>query len=421
MSAEQRLVRFLQRVEESNDILLSNKRRLKEFIEARRAKGNAHNTCIKYLYPLYQMNALGWVTKPFEKLTKDDMQKIVIKSENTKWSAKTKKNLRVALKVFYKWLEGEEKFAPNEYPIRVKFISTTIPKRERKELEFIDIVSKDEVTKLAQYATNSIQKALLWTAYESGGRPEEIFNMKKSDIIFDTFGAKIFLKGAKSKRPVRLVAAAEPLRDWLRKHPLAKEKDFFVWVTQFSKKNRNGNKWTQMSDPAANRILKQLAEKVGIEKRITMYSLRRGRATELAANPRIPRSVLHKVMGWEEGSTISRSYVKLNDETVDEAMLSANGISVSKKEPENFIECTYCGARNTPSALNCESTECGKPLLIGIQKDMGKMVRALRGGKHELVKTILEDEEFADELLKRLSERKAEKSLADAIQKTTGY
>lgn len=386
ISPQKRLEQFLYRLQNNKDILPSNRKKIAEFIKSREAKGKAPNTSIKYLYPLYQMNALGWIKKPFEKLTKEEVEKVVIEVERKSWSPKTKKNFTVAIKVFYRWLEGEENFAPREYPNKVKFISTTIPKRDRKEITLNDLLTRDEVIKMAQHTTNPMHKALLWVAFESGGRPEEVLNLRKSDITFDVYGTKIFLSGAKSKRPSRLVSATEPLRDWLRKHPFSHEKDFDVWVTQFSKKqgqtkhleDKDGKKilnpkyftWNKLSDAGANKMLKELARKCNIQnKKVTMYALRKGRATELAASPHLSRAVLHAVMGWEEGSNISRSYVKLSGQETEEALLRASGIEMGKKEISSYIKCQSCGTKNSPSALYCENTECDKPIVLAETRD----------------------------------------------------
>lgn len=433
ITAQDRSEKFLLRLESNKSILPSNRKNIAEFIESRKAKNKAPNTLIKYLYPLYQMNALGWIKKPFDKLTKKDIESVVIQVDKKDWSPKTKANFRIAIKVFYRWLEGEENFAPKgDYPDRVRFISTAIPKKDRKEISFNDILTREEVIKMAQQTTNPMHKALLWVAFESGGRPEEVLNLQKSDIEFDSYGAKIFLKGAKSKRITRLVSSTEPLRDWLRKHPLAQQNDFDVWVTQFSKKrgqkkylgkdehgkpipNPDYNTWTKLSDAGANKMLKELAKKCNINnKRITIYSLRKGRATELAANSHISRSVLHAVMGWEEGSSISKSYVKLGGQEIEEALLRANGLELVKKEIDSYIECQFCGAKNSPSALYCERAECDKPLIIGdTQKELKGFIKELRGERKLLIKQLLSDPEFEKAIMEKLAERRAEKELVD--------
>jgi len=309
------------------------------------------------------------------------------------------------LKVFYKWLEGEENFAPGEYPERVRFIVTTVPKREQKELTFDEIVTREEVVRMAQHALNPMHKALLWVAFESGGRPEEYLSLRKSEIKFDSYGTIIYLKGAKSKRPVRLVSATEPLRDWLRKHPLANQEDFPVWVTQFSKKRLSDEKWNQLGNAGANKMLRTLAKRAGINRRLTLYSLRKGRATELASQ-NIPRSVMHAYMGWEEGSTISKRYVKLSMKDLDEAILQANGIEVRSKKLDSFVICQSCGAKCSPGSLYCENQECAQPLILSGES-----------GRTKLLKELLEEPTFESELLKIITPKRIEKIIENKVQK----
>jgi integrase len=403
--AKRNLERFLERMGSTKKMLPSNKRKIMDFVKSRLAKGNAPNTIIKYLYPLYQMNVRGWINKDFNKLRKEDIENVLANVENQNWSAKTKKNFKLTLKVFYKWLEGEENFAPGEYPERVKFIVTTVPRREQKELTFDEIVTREEVIRMAQHTLNPMHKALLWVAFESGGRPEEYLNLRKSDIKFDVYGTIIYLKGAKSKRPVRLVSATEPLRDWLRKHPLADKEDFPVWVTQFSKKRSSYEKWTQLGNAGANKMLKTLATRAGINRRITLYSLRKGRATELASQ-NIPRSVMHAYLGWEEGSTISKRYVKLSMKDLDEAILQANGIEVKSKKFDSFVVCQSCGAKCSPGSLYCENPECGRPLILSGESSRTK-----------LLKELLEDPTFESELLKIITPKRIEKIIENKVQK----
>lgn len=276
---------------------------------------------------------------------------------------------------------------------------------------------------MAQQTNNAMHKAFLWVAFESGGRPEEILNLKKSDVKFDNYGTIIFLNGVKSKRPMRLVSATEPLRDWLRRHPLNDKNDFDIWVTQFSKKKNENEKWTKLGNAGANKTLKVLAERSGIKKRITIYSLRKGRATELASNPHISRSVLHSLLGWEEGSSISKSYVKLSLKDVDNSILRASGIEPSEKEEiESFIECSFCGTKNSPDSLYCQKLECGKPLIVGdLQQEVKGLIKQLRGERRSLVKELLKDPEFEKEIIAKFEDWKNSKEVVDMIRKTTGY
>jgi integrase len=416
------LERFIGRIKKDKRTSDFNRRKILEFVRDRGARGNAPNTIIKYLYPIYQMNAKRWISKNFDKVTKEDVQEILAKIENESWTAKTKKNFKLTLKVFYKWFEGEDKFGPGEYPLRVKFISTTIPRRERKELDFNEIISREEVIKMAQQALNPMHKAFVWAAFESGARPEEILNLKNTDVKFDNQGAVIFLSGAKSRRAVRLVSATEPLRDWLRRHPLKERANFNVWVTQFSKIKDKEEVWTPLGNVGANKIIKVLANRSGITKRLTIYSLRKGRATELASSSHISRAVLHAFMGWEEGSSISKSYVKLSLKDVDEAVLRANGVDIGKETIDSFVECSWCGHKCSPGSLYCENSECGKPLVIVDEKgEIKKLIKQLSGERKELIKELVRDPEFEKSLMEALKNWQNSKAIVKTMQETTGY
>ena len=92
--------------------------------------------------------------------------------------------------------------------------------------------------------------------------------------------------------------------------------------------------------------------------------------------------------------------------------------SLSRKSPAEI----FCKEETKRSGVQIPpGSSCWKPLIMGVQKDLTKLVQALRGGKRELVKYIIEDDQFAEDLMKRLSERKIEKQIREAIEKTTGY
>jgi len=327
-NAAKNLENLIKRVNKLN--IAANKQEILDFINDLKAKNKAANTIIKYVYPLYQMNKFEWINKDFKDLQKDDLKEVIVKVNENAWAAMTKKNFRLAIKVFYKWLEGIDE--PRFYPERVRWIVTNIPKRDQKELTFDDMVTRDEIKKMADAAFNPMHKAFAWLCYESTGRPEECLNLKYSDCKFDDRGAIILLHGSKDKRPARLVTAAEYLHDWLEMHPLKDQKDYPIWVTQFSKHKIDGQKWTQLEGNGANKILKTLAARVGIDKRITLYSLRKGRLTELAKSKQISSSLFKSIVGWTQNTHVADRYLKFSHEDLDQAILAADAENDDRRQ-----------------------------------------------------------------------------------------
>lgn len=420
MEPEQRLVNLIDNIKNSK-INSHNKHKILEFVNELKANNKASNTSIKYLYPLYQMNKRRWITKNFEDLTKQDLKEVVAKVNDGKsktgkaWSGKTKKNFRLTIKVFYKWIEGIDE--PRYYPEKVRWITTTIPKREKRELKFEDMVTREEVIRMSQCALNPMHKAFVWFCFESTGRPEENLNTMFSDIKFDTQGAIVMLRGVKDKRPCRLVSSVEPLRNWLRHHPLKDQKDYPVWVTQFSKKKNNEDKWTPIQNQGANKILRTLGARAGINNRITMYSLRKGRITELAKSD-ISSPLLKTIVGWTQNSTVSDKYIKFTMKDTDNAVLKTSGfISEEREKIDSYVQCKWCGTKCSPGSLYCENPKCGKPLIITdseidtLRKEMNELIdRRLSQASGVLDKVLRGNPKF--EKAYRIELRKLQKGSA---------
>jgi len=383
MKPEQRLDNLILNIKESK-INPHNKQKIIEFVHELKANNRSSNTIIKYLYPLYQVNKRKWIAKDFEDMTKADLKEVIAEVNSGKsktgiaWSGATKKNFRITIKVFYKWLEGIDE--PRFYPEKVRWITSTIPKRDKRELKFDDMVNREEVIRMSQSALNQMHKAFVWVCFESTGRPEENLNLKYSDIKFDAHGAIVMLSGSKDKRPSRLVSSVEPLRNWLRYHPLKNQKDYPVWVTQFSKKKDNVNKWTKIQNQGANKILKTLAKRAGISRKVSLYSLRKGRITELAKSD-MSGSLLKTSVGWTQSSNVADRYIKFSLKDIDQAILRTNGfITQEKEEIESYIQCKWCGTKCSPGSLYCENSKCNKPLIITdseidtLRKEMSNLV-----------------------------------------------
>jgi len=424
MEYESKLQNLLNNVEKS-DIPGINKEKINSFVDDLKARNKSPNTMIKYVYPLFQMNKLRWIKKDFNELTKEELKQVVARvNENKSWSPSTKKNFRLTLKVFYRWLEGVDE--PRFYPERVRWITANIPKRDERELSFDDMITRDEIIRMAQCALNPMHKAFVWLCYESTGRPEENLNINYSDITFDNKGAIVSLRGTKDKRQCRLVSSVEPLRNWLRNHPLQKENDYPLWVTCFSKKTGNnttwttsnikdnkkkGTTWVRLGNVGGNKILKVLAERAGIKKDVCMYSLRKGRITELGKSPNLSGPMLKSIVGWSQTSRVADRYIKFSFTELDGAVLGSNGFEdVKKNKVEAFIECKWCGVKSSPGSLYCENVKCGKPLIItdseveSLRKEMTELIEQRLQKASVIQDKMLEAKWFDDAYRKRLGE-----------------
>ena len=101
---DKQLVSTLERMK-SSKISDNNKAIIEKFGNNCFATGIGKPRVIKYVQTLKTL-AL-WLKKDLEKATKEDIEKIVTSiQQNSEYSEWTKKDFKVTLKKFYKWLKG---------------------------------------------------------------------------------------------------------------------------------------------------------------------------------------------------------------------------------------------------------------------------------------------------------------------------
>jgi hypothetical protein len=111
-------VEHLERQLESLDII--NKKDVLDFEKQISAEGLSAGRIMKYLYSLRTMALM--MKKPFRRATKKDIIDLIGQVEkNEKWSEWTKRDFKILLKRFYKWLRNTD-----ESPPEVKWIKADV-------------------------------------------------------------------------------------------------------------------------------------------------------------------------------------------------------------------------------------------------------------------------------------------------------
>jgi integrase/recombinase XerD len=94
-------------------------------------------------------------------------------------------------------------------------------------IDIEEYLEEEEILKLIESAPTLQKKAFLAVFYESGCRPEEGLRLTNRDVLFDTNGAILILRGKTGERRVRIVSFAKLLQQWIEIHPL---KDKFLTI-----------------------------------------------------------------------------------------------------------------------------------------------------------------------------------------------
>ncbi|MFO7992506.1 MAG: hypothetical protein R6U61_09510 [Thermoplasmata archaeon] len=128
---------------ESSDISSKNKKLIKKFDDASVLEGIGIPRRIRVLGFLVRL-AENYLSKDFDKVTKEDLKKAVAKLEKKSYSVWTKHTYKAIIKKFYKWLKfGDESLERKDYPPICSWIRTHVKRKNRPSVKSSDKLIED--------------------------------------------------------------------------------------------------------------------------------------------------------------------------------------------------------------------------------------------------------------------------------------
>lgn len=360
---DRQLTGVLSRIQRHPRISEANKTTILRFYERLMADTLSLPRVIYYLNRLSMIAT--WIHTDFEKVTRRDVEEVMGKINRMDYTEWTKKDYRVALKKFFKWLRGcDEK---GVYPPEVRWISTNVS-IDKQELPH-NLPDEEDVKKMIEAAEHPRNKALIASLYESGCRIGELAALRIGDVNFDEYGAYMIVHGKTGSRRVRLVFSAPILASWMNVHPDKSDREAPLWVVIGTTKNiardaakagtRNSDWGYAMKYRAIAKMIKELAEKAGVQKKVNPHAWRHARATFLAN--KLTEQQLKHLFGWGQASRMAATYVHLSGRDVDDALLAVYGM---KKAHDNNnasqfspTDCPRCKEPNEYNNIFCK--KCG--------------------------------------------------------------
>ncbi len=278
--------------------------------------------------------------KAFDALTQADLRDYLEGvSRRADYSQWTKLGYRQFVKKFFGWLHDPG------------FVDWVKLGRVWSRVNVDDLLTDSELLAIRRTCDNLRDRALVETAYESAFRPHELLSLKKSDVVFDEYGACIYLEDGKTgPRRVRVINAAPLLADWIANHPL-RSREASLWVDMSS-----DSRYRPLQLIGLSKLFKRTAKKAGITKRVNPYVFRHTRLTHLSKI--LTEAVLCEFAGWVQGSEMPRNYVHLSGRDVDEAILRAYGLIKSGEAfkpnvPRKCIRCTTLNPHDAEICYRC--------------------------------------------------------------------
>ncbi len=383
-----RLKSAIDKADKDAKVCPDNKRDIVSFSKIRLAKGSSHGRVAKVVYCMTKW--ARWLGKPFREATKDELIMAVGSLEDEELSEYTKYDLKIVLKMFYKWLEGNDEVMP----AKIIWLKPKIKNESHKLPE--ELLNEEEILKIAEATENVRDKAFVLILYESGCRIGELLTLRMKNIQFDQYGAILRVNGKTGDRRVRVISSAPALASWIGLHPMGKEPDAMLWHSTWRNINRGQR---NLCHGTVYTLLKQYAAKAGIKKRIYPHLFRHSRATSLAC--KLTEAQMKEHFGWVQGSDMAATYVHLSGRDVDNALLKLQGLvqtQETKSEKLSVRVCPRCKDHNSPVSKYC--TKCGLPL----DENMIAKIEEMKGKSNNLMNRLMDDDEFKNFMVKRISD-----------------
>ncbi len=376
----------LKRVREDPEICEENKKLISDFADKNFADGLSKTRICKVTYTLrYLARYLG---KPFPTATKMDIQNVVAKIErNERYSEWTKYDFKIIMRKFYKWVGGNDEV----YPEMVKWVKPKL--KNGKKILPENILTEEEVKKMAEFAEHPRDKAFVIALYESGCRIGEIIPLKLGNVQFDQYGAVLRVSGKTGDRRVRVVASSPLLASWMDIHPDRSNPEAPLWAGRTKRFSRDN-----FGYQAAMKKVKRMAVQAGIKRRIYPHLFRHSRATALAT--KLTEAQMKEHFGWVQSSDMASVYVHLSGRDVDEALLRTYGIKIGEEKKEETLKpktCPRCNAISSPISKFCN--KCG--FVLGAE--VAYEIEDERKKSDTLMNRLMEDPDFKKLMLEKIA------------------
>lgn len=380
-----RLMQTSARLERSN-LSENNKSLIKRFARDCIAEGVGPARVARYLIELRQI--VAWMGKELNLVDKEDVKKLLAELEMTNYSEWSKHGFKVALKRFYKWMNGGE-----EYPEAVRWIRLGVKKS--KLLLPDDLLTEEDVKRLIDAADHPRDRAFVAVLYETGARIGDLLYVQLKNLSFDQYGVLLTLRGKTGMRRVRVIASVSYLVEWLNKHPRKNDPEAWLWTTR-------DHRFCDITYGRIRSILRNLRVRAGISKKVNPHNFRHSRATYLAGH--LTDAQMKEYLGWVQGSKMAAIYVHLSGRDVDNALLRLHGTPVKDTNSDMTFRpksCARCSQKNGPTNVFCSM--CGlaledQVLAQAIRNDLS------RKQADELLDKMLSDESFRQIFLKKARE-----------------
>lgn len=259
-------------------------------------------------------------------LTKRNVDKFFFYLRDSKLSDETKQDYWNMFRIFVRW--ERPKIDLSNYKLKIR-IKTKLPE---------EILTLDEIRKIILSAKSVRDRAIISLLYDSGCRPSELLNLQRKDVMFDDDGLIVIFNGKTGARRVRIITTLDSDK-------------FLKEYLDYS--DSNSTVFGKICIERLNQLVKEHAQKIGINKKVYTYIFRHSRATHLAKH--LTEQQMKVYMGWSMSSDMVSVYVHLSGRDMDERIMELNNnyqAFIPSQGFKEFLFEMYQKWKQHPQSLN---------------------------------------------------------------------
>lgn len=301
--------------------------------------------------------ATHFITKDLASVTREDIDGVMTYI-NQVMKPESVSDYKTHLKTIWKIIlpEADNKGRPDETitPYVVRHLKAGVDK-SRQEARQDKLTWPEFENILTYFADKPVIQLYLMLEFESLGRPQELLWRKLKDVELHDNYAVIHLSdhGKEGTGLLHCLDSYPYLVAWLNVHPFKNNPEAYLFVNE---------KGAQHNNIAINKHLRNACAKLGLNKKITCYSLKRNGVTMRRLQGESDMEIQH-VARWTSTKQLKKYDLSDQSDTL-KIQLIKRGLVKPGKEQEHLQPktktCVFCNTINKLTDVAC--TNCNRPL-----------------------------------------------------------
>lgn len=309
------------------------------------------------------LGALLFLTAATEKnlrdCSRDDVDGIVAKAHSVNRSGEAKETFFKAMKYIWGQLfpevDSAGRIVDGVVPYAVRHVSTRVDRSRQRRRN--DRLTDEEVDQILTFFGNDSQmQAYVSLAIESLGRPQEICYTRVGDVEMKDGAAKIWVSshGKEGTKFLHCIESYPYVARWLARHPYRDDPAAFLFVSS-NERDR------QLTPTNINKKLRRACSRIGIDRRVTAYSLKRNGVTIRRLRGESDVEIQH-VAGWTSTKQLNTYDLSGAEDVFSKQLALKHGVRSPESRRPNGSgpDACICGELAAPLDRVCVS--CGRVL-----------------------------------------------------------